>query len=173
MTHSCLTLDPGKRLCGVALHVDGVLRAAALLRPKPDTTYQVAAMVERWLAATATERLRPPGTVDLLVCEFPQVYGGPRKADPNDLLPLAECVGAVEARVKALRTARYLPREWTKGVPKEIRLRRYLTTLTPAEIEVVKAIKGPASLLHNVLDACALGAYALGEFKIDTPEYEQ
>lgn len=98
----------------------------------------------------------------VLVIEFPQVYPGNRSEDPNDLLQVARGAGQWEhwSIGKCMYVYRVAPREWTAGVPKDVRCKRVIEQLSDEEIT-----KLPRSLadskLHNVLDAVGLGLWAL------------
>ena len=150
--HLLLSVDPGKTLAGVAIFQGGVLVRCALVRA--DDPYRVAVGVGVWSD--------PYAPYDDLVVEGQQVYGGPRRSDPNDLLPLAQVVGGVQARVRAQNRHIILPGKWTGRVKKEIRCERTLAALRDSgEIAVLESVKIPASLLHNTLDAIAMGKWFL------------
>lgn len=165
MTHSLVSVDPGKKDAGVALFLDGKLVSAAYLAPVPGNPFEVARMVEAWLFSESQKRAgitTSTGKVSVLVIEGQQVYPGRSKADPNDLLPLAETVGGVKARISAFTVLHPLPRDWTGSVPKEVRHRRLLGRVDDATLELIRNIKAPKGELHDVLDAIALGFWALG-----------
>lgn len=117
---------------------------------RADGPYEVAQAVAVWHRG---------GQVDDLVVENQRVYPGPRRADPNDLLPLAQVVGGVFARIPALYRHNPMPQEWKGSVKKEIFTQRTLNALTPPERGVLSAAKVAKSLEHNVLDAIALGKW--------------
>jgi len=156
-----LAVDPGSSLAGVALFHQGVLEKAALIRPNPAHPYLVAAGVERWWLTIQAKDYGEPLQLHVLAVEGQQIYRH-SKGDPNDLLGLAYCAGAVHARIHADQRKSILPRSWTGGVPKEARVQKTLRALTPAELDLVMTLKVPKSLLHNVIDAVGIGLYTLG-----------
>lgn len=151
---SLLAVDPGKKACGVAYFEDGVLVRCGL--PRGVGAYETALAVEGWL----TFRPILP-VIDDLVVEGQQVYGGRIRADPNDLLPLAQVVGAVFARVPHLNRANPLPRQWKGSVAKDVFTARIRAALTDPEAELLSSLELPKSTEHNVLDAIGLGKWWL------------
>lgn len=145
--HSVVAVDPGKDHAGVAELADGVVIRCALIRA--EGPYRVAVGVAAW-----TGRM----LVDDLVVEGQQIY--PRsKGDPNDMLPLAQVVGGVLARVTHIDHHNPLPREWKGSTPKDVFTARIEAGLTEAERDLVDRLKLPKSLRHNVLDAIGLGKW--------------
>ncbi len=142
-------VDPGKQHAGLAEYVNGVLLRCALVTGTDP--YDVAFRASVWAGYD----------IDDLVCEGQQVYGR-GQSDPNDLLPLAQTVGGCMARIKSRRREIVLPRIWTKGVPKPVRIRRWLQTASPGEIALVEALDLSKEQQHNVIDAICLGAWWLG-----------
>lgn len=113
--------------------------------------------VQKWAdMACAFREMIPAICGDyLLVIETPQVYGGPRDEDPNDLIDLAGVVGAIAATVGGPVEWSPKPREWKGQAPKEISRQRVDNRLTEAEKSRIRwPIK---SLRHNVYDALHLG----------------
>lgn len=148
--HSLLAVDPGKKACGVAYFEDGVLVRCGL--PRGVGAYETALAVASW---------HGPAAVSDLVVEGQQVYGGRIRADPNDLLPLAQVVGAVFARVPHLNRANPLPRQWKGSVAKDVFTARIRAALTDPEAELLSSLELPKSTEHNVLDAIGLGKWWL------------
>lgn len=161
-----LSVDPGKHDAGVAFYIDGVLSDAAFLAPPGGGPYEVAKAVSSWAARCMMNIGDPTGRVSVLICEGQQIYRGGRagKADPNDLLPLAQVVGGVLARVEAFERRVIQPKDWTGGIPKEVRQRHFLSGASAWERGLLLAIK-PANKRHNVVDAVMMGAYVLGRLK--------
>jgi hypothetical protein len=161
-----LSVDPGKHDAGVAFFVDGVLADVAFLSPPGGGPYEVARTVASWAARCMMNLGDPSGRVNLLICEGQQIYRGGRvgKQDPNDLLPLAQVVGGVMARVEAFERRVILPKDWTGGIPKPVRQRHFLSGASEWERSQLLAIK-PATKRHNVVDAVMMGAYVLGRLK--------
>lgn len=104
-------------------------------------------------------------TCDVLVIELPQVYPGARDEDPNDLIQVARSVGMWEQAVQCEECHLVHPRKWKGTVAKEIHNRRTLAKLEPSELALLDALKLPASKKHNVIDAIALGLWALGRMR--------
>ncbi len=144
-------LDPGKNVAGCAFFRDGELTDCTLIRGTDPL--DVAGQAAEWFAM--------PGPVDELITEGQFVYPGPRKNNPNDLVPLTFCCGAVHALVIAHKRVIVMPNVWTKGTPKEIRLARAEAALPEAEKKILDAVKCPKSLRHNVVDSIALGKWYL------------
>ncbi len=156
------SLDPGLRATGVAEHVNKLLTACALCRapnraPNPDL-----AALELQAEQAALWFLGRPKHADLIVVEWPVVYGGPRDEDPNDLLNLTAVNVGTLARLRAagVKTPSrgVLAPLWTAGTPKGKRQGHYLDSLKPSEKIVLDQIK-PASLRHNVIDSAHLGKW--------------
>jgi hypothetical protein len=165
-TGELLAVDPGKKHAGVAFFRDGILVAADLIRA--DDPLSVAFAVLNWVGAVPAKTgvarydyVPDPNEVDVIVTERQQIYPGIRKADPNDLLPLAECVGAVNALIQAPMRKRPLPREWKGSTPKAIFTQRIEEGMSAEEHAIVAAKKLPKSLVHNVIDAIGLGKWGL------------
>jgi len=171
MTSTMLVVDPGKKDAGVAFFVAGRLVEVALIVPPTPTPYEVARYVEMWVRRCMYNHAGDGGRVGLVLCEDQQVYGRSR-GNPNDLLPLAQTVGGVLARVDAFDRQLVLPRIWTGGVPKPVRQRRLLAGLQPAELALIKAIK-PASKAHNVIDAVHIGLWHLDRVRTVDPDLAQ
>ncbi len=165
MAYTLLAVDPGAHDAGVAFFIDGRLLECALLRPKPDTPYEVARHVGMWARRVAMNS--GSGRVNRLVCEGQFVYPGPRRNNPNDLFPLAQVVGGVMQTVDCFERNIVMPKEWTGSVPKEVRHRRFLATLDAHETAIILGTKCPKTKLHNVIDACALGRWALGRLPVE------
>ena len=146
-----LAVDPGKKVAAAAVFLDGRLEAATLVRGTDplDLCNQIVA----WTGTLS---------FSVVVTENQQVYGGPRRSDPNDLLPLAFCCGAVHASYDTPMRIMPLPRKWKGTIKKEIMTARILSKLSDAERDVIDTISCPKSLLHNVVDACGLGLWHLG-----------
>lgn len=146
-THVTAVLDPGKELAGCAIFAGTRLIKCCLIRGSDPLD----------VGAKAAQYF---GAVDTLVTEGQQVYGGPKRGNPNDLFPLTFCAGVVHGLVYAHERVVVLPRVWTKGTPKEIRCARTEAELDAAEKVLLDRIK-PQSLKHNVTDAIGLGRWYL------------
>lgn len=150
-----VSVDPGLRVCGVAVFTDGVLTRALLVKnPEQRLRGPVA-----WLAMAEAVSVEVKGC-DELVVEVPQVYGaGKQKGDPNDLIQVAGVGAWVGSALNPKQATGYLPREWKGQVPKEVHNARIEKKLTTQELSVFDPC--PPSLRHNVLDAVGLGLYHL------------
>jgi hypothetical protein len=166
MPYTLVALDPGAHDAGIAFFVDGRLTECALLRPKPDTPFEIARVAGMWVRR-ALMNAGGNGRINSLICEGQFVYPGPRRNNPNDLFPLAQVVGGAMQTIDSFERRVISPREWTGSVPKEVRHRRFLATLDARETAIIMATKCPKTKLHNVIDACALGRWALGRLPVE------
>jgi hypothetical protein len=164
-THTLLAVDPGKSDAGVAFFVNGILTDASFLEVPDGSPYEVAKVVSAWARRCMMNLGDPDGRVGQLVVEGQQIYRHVRQ-DPNDLLPLAQTVGGVLARVDAFEREVILPRVWTGGIPKEVRQRHFLASASEWERDMLMAIR-PAKKRHNAIDAVMLGAYVLGRLPVE------
>jgi hypothetical protein len=165
VSKTILAVDPGKNDAGVAFFVAGRLVEIALIQPPEGTPYEVARYVSMWARRCMFNHANDEGRVGLVLVEGQQIYRR-SKGDPNDLLPLAQCIGGVLARVDSFDRQIVLPAKWTGGVPKPVRQRRLLARLHPEELAMIKAIK-PATKAHNVIDAVHIGMWHIG--RVETP----
>jgi hypothetical protein len=102
------------------------------------------------------------------VIELPQIYRGAlMKGDPNDLVKVAVQVGRFAERLE--ETCRkdvelVKPATWKGQIPKDVHHRRARARLLAEEVRVLERVLlgVPAAKQHNVLDAVALGLYAVG-----------
>jgi hypothetical protein len=160
-----IAADPGKRDCGIAFFVAGVLADAAWLAPPNGGPYEVAQYAAAWTRRCMMNLGDAEGRVSTLVVEGQQIYRVTNLAQSNDLLDLAQTVGGVMARIDAFDRKVILPRVWTGGIPKPIRQRHYLASASEGERSRLMAIK-PAAKRHNVIDAVCLGAWYLGRVRV-------
>ncbi len=150
-----LAIDPGLRDLGAAILVDGVITRAGLVR-SPNKSDRNA---NAWNAmAEATVAWVGPVGVSTLIIEYPQAYQARfQKGDQNDLIQLACVVGAVCGRVEAYQYHSVLPRDWKGTCAKSVfteRIRGWMSDKEHAAVE-----ECPASLRHNIYDACGLGIW--------------
>lgn len=136
----------------MAIYLHGRMEKACYVR-NPERSIRGPAA---WLAMAQATILEVPKHVHTLVLEVPQVYRGPR-VDPADLIELAGVDGALTSAVLADKSVGFLPREWKGQVPKEIHHERVLKKLTADELSNMQL--PAASLVHNVMDAVALGLF--------------
>lgn len=155
-----LAIDPGKTAHGWALFEDGLLKDCGLVRHRDSVA------LARLLDKELKDKYWVSG-FDTLVIEDQEIYRRPGKGNknPNDMLAVAFSSGCVAQQFSHLPLTRPLPRVWTKGQKKEIRHARLLDPLrspmSDDELAMVLAFKAPKTLKHNVIDAVALGLYAL------------
>lgn len=147
-----LAVDPGKNALGWALFRNGILERCG---------YEVGGSPlenARQLEANLGVSFYP----DILIVEGQQVYGY-SKIDANDLLPLAECVGAVKALMTGTHTeiVHPVPSEWKGNVAKKVftnRIREIIKARPHDQAVVNRDLKAiPESLKHNPMDAIGLG----------------
>ena len=160
-----VSIDPGLRNLGIAVHVDGVLYRAALIRNPEKKARDGAAWcamaneTHAWLykypSSSPLYGLDPPS---VLIAEIPQIYRfGKSKGDPDDLIQLAGVVGAVASVVGAKEFVAYRPREWKGTVSGDVFTARAEAALTEKERACIEPC--PASLRHNLIDALKIGEY--------------
>jgi hypothetical protein len=94
---------------------------------------------------------------DLVLVEVPQVYPGPRKEDPNDLIQVALSAGACMS--VCLRSITVAPHQWKGSVPKTIHNQRVMEKLSKEGRVIVDC--WPPAIRHNVVDAIGLGQWAM------------
>lgn len=156
-----VALDPGKHRAGVAVFRDSVLWWAGLCgdgKSGPLSTV-------RATVAALTLGAQPSPFFSWAIVENQQVYRGLPGPNPNDLIPLAFVAGGVTASISSAADCAFrfpLPREWKGSVPKKVWTARILSRLSTAELDILKAVKCPASLRHNTVDAIGLGLWHLG-----------
>lgn len=150
-----LAVDPGKSHLAFAVFEEGALIRCGLLTGGSP------------LASAKMLRQQYTGPVHELLTEGQQIYGGRIRSDPNDLLPLAECVGCVKALMAEPVTEiiHPLPVQWKGSIKKEICTARIKAVLAsrPSDLAVYKNdVAGiPKSLHHNVLDAIGLAYWRM------------
>jgi hypothetical protein len=133
-----LAIDPGLHVCGVAIFDGSALSYAGLLHPREITP----------------ELVKP----DWLIVELPQVYARSKsKGDPNDLIALAVVVGRLLERFDMGLTV--LPRQWKGQCTKAVTEARLKRDLSP--VEWARIPTKPKALVHNAVDAAALGHFFL------------
>lgn len=157
-----LSVDPGKNTCGVALFHGAQLVACGYPAPEVEDPFHTAVAVQDWLLANNRNT-----TLEACVVEAQQIYHGPFKSNPNDLLPLAYVSGAVHARVPAKLRVWVKPKVWTNSQPKAVREPKVLSALTPEERAIFDRVKLPKDKKHNVLDAVAIGLFYLDRLSFD------
>ena len=152
-----LSIDPGLRGCGVALFRDRLLEQAVYVDGQA-----ISQRSETWLGMVdGVREFIGERVVQHLVVELPQVYTHVKsKGDPNDLVQLAAVVGGLCVAFKEATQTIYLPAEWKGQAPKEIIHARAASRLSADEQSRISCRR--KSLLHNVLDATALGLKFLG-----------
>jgi hypothetical protein len=147
--HVLCTIDPGKRACGVALwDVTGTgstLRWCGLVEQKDGNPHKLVSKIIR---------LKKNADFFVYYVEDPQLYVLNRK--PHDDLKSLKKVVATLEQEGARPLYRIRPVKWKGNLPKPIHHERVLRVLSAKEKKSV-----PKD--HNVIDAVALGLYALGK----------
>ena len=146
-----VSVDPGKRRCGVAVWVDGVLAWAGLVAVR--TTARMVWTANRMACAVRDAVLAHGGAGAVWVVEDQVDYPG-QGAKQSDLDSLRAVVRSLRAVSDSLSTVR--PSEWKGNVPKPVHHRRVRAVLSSAELGRL------SSLDLDTLDAVALGLWALG-----------
>lgn len=161
-----ISFDPGLREAGLAVFTNGLLTSAFLVR-NPNTKDRggrawraMGQTVFRTLNSSAPNAL----ISGVFVSEIPQVYreGKSANVSPDDLTNLTGVVGCVIGFLDPSEVKTYVPAEWKGQVPKKIHNDRIEAALNMDEVKVLDAVKCPASLLHNVVDAIGVGLFELG-----------
>lgn len=164
-----VSLDPGKRACGVALWVRAgerfALEQAELVQSKYEgddlglAVQLMAGVVGAWL-----ERSNPMSDCST-IAELPRTYRGMAdKGDANTLIALGAVVGATIVELGCPSTL-VSPHDWKGNIPKKtegavnIVKERSLAALSADECARIK-LPIP-SLEHNVFDAVGLGLWWL------------
>lgn len=149
-----VSIDPGVRLCGVAVFEDGELASAWLSKSSGWRTmaYCVVSDLQKRYPLEVLE----PGR---LVIEKPQIYTQNKlKGDPNDLIDLACVVGALGVLMIRQELTTYLPRQWKGQVPKHVMIERIKGKLSEDERKRIE-LPSAKSLQHNVWDAVGIGLH--------------
>lgn len=63
---------------------------------------------------------------DMIVFEFPEIYGMAKEEDPNSILPLTAVLGGLVCAKRWLGQFAYHPREWKGELPKDVHQTREL-----------------------------------------------
>lgn len=152
-----VTIDPGKRNCGLASwSPDGTLLMARLASCDHEPGTERAQMWKDMASWVKLLAHLDSGEEIILVSEIPQVYEGPQDEDRNDLIDLAGVVGAITASIVVGHVEwSPTPREWKGQLPKKISRNRVDAKLSDAEKALI--IWPRKDLVHNVYDALHLG----------------
>jgi hypothetical protein len=165
-----VSFDPGLREAGFAVFSGGLLARAVLIR-NPEKVkrdgpawYSMSQEVGRVFGQPTCFGTPTSWEKFAFVSEIPQVYreGQSANVDPADLTNLAGVVGAVIGALNPNEVHTYVPAKWKGQVPKDIHNKRILARLDAEERAILDAVKCPASLKHNVIDAVGIGLFHLG-----------
>jgi uncharacterized protein YjeT (DUF2065 family) len=156
-----LAIDPGLRMTGVSLFLDGKLHRAWLVKGldiKKDRSYPNAwkTMAENiWKEA-------PGGLAHELIIEFPMVYPKreQQKGDPNDLVQLGAVAGGLVCTLNLKSTMVY-PRDWKRSMPDDVTRLRIQKRLDDTEKRAIQ-LPTAKSYQHNVWDSIGIGLHHLG-----------
>ena len=156
-----IAVDPGTRLCGYAVFVDGEPVVAGVVRSKADTVAQRAgAMAADVLDAlpTCAQRL-----FDVAVVERPVIYPDSRERD-SDIVDLAVSAGVIGGLLSGNAYALVMPtpREWKGAVPKHIHNER-TKAKCPAAVSLVER-DVPKGQQNHVWDAVGLALWYLNNY---------
>ena len=170
-----LAVDPSINSCGVAIFKSGKLMNIDTIKaPKglkdEDIMYRCLRISQSVVAWLVDLRMTPT----TLVVEWPQIYPGPGRKNPNNLFGLAGVNGCIAGMLSTslaidnqpFQVISALPREWAKRQPKtksgdaklSVRARgiyRRLDSLERVHWDVKK-------LSHDAIDALGIGLFALG-----------
>lgn len=156
-----LTIDPGVHALGAALFVPDTTDGGMCLRAAEYLKFEKITDIASTLDQFVYRHLNWPLDHDKLavVIEKPRIYphGAQRKGDLNDLLDLAEVVGACGASFTHTRTV--YPRDWKGTVKKEVMTARIEDRLRGFEQLRVTRVGAKD---HNTLDAVGIGLHVLG-----------
>ena len=157
-----VSIDPGLRLCGLAIFTDGVLTTAVLVKAweklEGPEAYRTMAQ-----AIQATVRDVPTA----VAIETPQQYHG-SPAPRSRVQALEGVVGAIAAVFAPYgpTVVHYLPREWKGQLPKPVAFQRVLGRLSVEELNVEPRLLdvklAPTSQWGHVVDAVGIGLHHLG-----------
>jgi hypothetical protein len=146
-------IDPGKKLCGVALFSDrGYLLRAELVRAN-DVVSLADAVADVVKKNRIENRLA-------LAYEMPQVYmSDPGKA--KSLFPLALTDGAVAHALRPSEIIEYKPHDWKGSVDPDVMTKKIQTRWMTAADHKAVVMPSAKSLAHNIFDAIGIGIYHL------------
>jgi hypothetical protein len=159
-------VDPGWSCAAFAVYAARELSHASLVE---SPAHLAPADLGRALAALGLAGAGAPG---VLVVERPVVYPARgrsakrRTRSPNDVMKVAQSAGAWSGAGAALglEVVAVEPASWKRQLDKDVVHARLREALSASELAVLDAAVRtvPKKLGHNVLDAAAIGAWALG-----------
>jgi hypothetical protein len=157
-----LSIDPGLRMCGASLWLDGKLHRAWLVKGLPirkDRSYPNA-----WKVMAENVCKEVGGLALELVIEFPISYPQKhlQKGDQNDLIQLGAAVGAIVDKL-SLPTTMIYPRDWKKQLPKDVCAKRIDSRLSEEEKRAIELPKAK-SYHHNLIDGIGIGLHHLKRY---------
>lgn len=160
-----LAVDPGIRGSGVSYFVgDELVRCAYVANPCTHGNDAIACI--QMASAITNYFAKKCDAVHRLFFEWPQVYNGRQKGDPNDLLPLVGVCIALSVRLN-VPTTHVKPREWKGTQAKgDAFTHRVVSRLSLSEMAAYSdgLQTTSRSLQHNVIDAVGLGLFTVGRF---------
>ena len=159
-----VAVDPGTRLCGTCVFLDGKPVQAGIVRSKLET-------VEARAIEMAT-KIHVAAHTDIIIVERPVIYPGSRERD-NDIVELALSAGLLAGYLisfcslsrggHATNVLTPTPREWKGTMPKHIHHDR-LRAQCPEAIPIVER-DTPKSMQNHVWDAVGLALWQLERTK--------
>lgn len=149
-----LAIDPGVRLCGVALFAGVQLVEATIVRCTEKN-------VSDFVVALTMAKQLPAAYVDTLVIERMLIYDKAQQlGDPNHLARIEFIAGVLTRDFKGLsaNVLRPTAREWKGTIRKSIHHKRIIAEC-PKAAQLAAAT--PKTYRHNVYDAVGLGLWAI------------
>jgi hypothetical protein len=147
-----MTIDPGKDKVAWAAFVGSKLTRCGV--------------AGSWEGVEQFETLR--GDVEVVI-EVPQVYDRRRwRGDPNDLIDVAQTVGAIRWAARRARAVVLVrPHDWKGSAPKGIVNARVEKLIRESDDEADALATCPVakSKRHDLLDAIGIGLWRLGRLK--------
>lgn len=151
-----ISIDPGTRLSGYALFVNGACTDASVIASrKGSRANNTVAGRAHDMARQLRERV---GLVDVAVVERPVIYPDSRERD-SDIVNLAVTAGILAGAFDC-ELDMPTPREWKGTVPKDIHNSR-TRAACPAAARIISQIRG--GVRNHAWDAVGLGLWYLGK----------
>lgn len=151
-----ICIDPGTRLCGVALFVDGRIVGADVIQSTKGS--RIDDTVAGRAHDMARQLLAINDYIELAVVERPVIYPDSRERD-NDIVDLAVTAGVLAGAFDC-ELCMPTPRQWKGSVPKAIHNSR-TRDACPAADKLISQIR--STLRNHAWDAVGLGLWYLGK----------
>ncbi len=153
-----VSLDAGSRKSGVAIFRDKLLIHAQLVKVSPKMLLHVRIHMMAVAIYSVVMKYTEPHQF-VFTAEWPQVYGGPRREDPNDLFPVAGVICALRTLLGSSVSSESYPSpfDWKGNRKKEIIMPHIFKRLSAQERAMVKDPKN-----SDCVESVGVGLYALG-----------